>query len=101
MLDELLNEINELKEYKKKYENQRQDKKRMSDRLYKLELERYNSKTTNEHREEYILLKCKSCRNYYNDCDCIYKLPTDINKPIPSDKEWFPSKIGCKDFEWS
>lgn len=43
MIDELILEINELKEYKKKYEFALKDKQKMSDLLYELMSEKYDN----------------------------------------------------------
>lgn len=98
MLDELLKDINELKEYKKKYECTLKDKQKMSDLLYDYMMKEYK----NMGREERILLhktNCCSCCRYRDYCNV--ELPEDIWKPIPSDKAWIPARKNCGKFEWS
>jgi len=97
MLDDFLKEIEELKEYKDKYESQKKDKKRMSDELFILMTEKYNNMTYQQRVDEYKKDMCKCCRYEYN---CEIKLPDNILMPIPSDKEWIPAKISCKEFAW-
>ena len=97
MLEKFLKEINELKEYKKKYEHAVADKKTMSDVLYEYMLKEYNSMTTEERISVYKEENCRCCR--YRDCDC--DIPDDVTKPIPSDKGWIPARKSCGSFEWS
>lgn len=98
MLDELLKDINELKEYKKKYEYALKDKQTMSELLYDYMMREYESMT----REEKVLVhqtnSCSACR--HRDY-CSIELPEDIWKPIPSDKAWIPARKSCGRFEWS
>jgi len=101
MLEELLNEINELREYKKKYEWAEKDKQRMSDLLFEYMTKEYDSKSFEERKEEHINNHCSACRNdCFCDCDHSY-ISEDIGKPSKSDKGWIPSTQGCKNFEWS
>lgn len=101
MLDELLKEIDELKKYKKLYEQQKKDKSRMSEELYELMMYKYNNIPYEERAEDYKKDMCKDCRHNYYDCEIKIKLPEDIRKPIPSDKEWIPGTRGCGEFKWS
>lgn len=98
MIDELIQELNELLEYKDKYEMAMKGKQRMSDELLKYMNTEYENQTYEERYELYKKEICKCCR--YNNC-CDYLLPKDILKPVPSDKGWIPAKISCKKFEWS
>jgi hypothetical protein len=101
MLDELLKEINEIKEYKKLYESQKKDKIRMSEALYELMMYKYNNISYEERAEDYRKDMCKDCMYNYYDCEIKTKLPDDIRKPISSDKGWIPSTKGCGEFKWS
>ena len=58
MLQEFINNINELIEYKKKYEHAVKDKQRMSDALYEIYLEKYNNQTSEERKQIYIKERC-------------------------------------------
>lgn len=97
MLDKLLKEIQELKKYKEKYEHVVADKERMSEVLYKLMMENYQTESYEERKQEYINEKCKYCR-HKESCDM--DLPKDINKPIRSDKAWIPTTLNCINFAW-
>jgi len=99
-INQFIEGILELVEYKKKYESQKKDKKRMSDVLYDLMLEKYNntsfshSQRIEEHRRDV----CIACRHRDG---CEVELPGDILKPIPSTEEWIPPRKTCENFEWS
>lgn len=97
MINELIKELNELLEYKDKYEMATKDKQRMSDELLKYMNKEYENQTYEERCKLYKEETCKCCR--YNDY-CPYLLPQDISKPIPSDMGWIPAKISCGKFEW-
>ena len=97
MWDELLKEINELKEYKKRYENAVKDKERMSKLLYEYKMREYNNTTKEERIALYKKEFCSRCR--YNGCNC--DIPDDIMKPVPSEEAWIPGGIACKNFKWS
>lgn len=99
MLEEFIKDINELMEYKKKYEYAIKDKQCMSDTLYDLYLEKYNNQTFEERKQNYINDYCRSCR-YNFDCNKNI-IPKDITMPTKSDKGWFPPKTSCGNFEWS
>jgi hypothetical protein len=99
MLDQLLEEINELKNYKKMYENQKADKIRMSEKLYELMLEKYNNTPYEERVKLFENESCSCCKGHYY-CQ-IEKLPEDIMKPIPSCNGWIPGTTCCSSFEWS
>jgi len=99
MIDELLNEIAELKEYKTRYESQKKDKERMSEELYKLMKEKYDSTPVNERIEYYKKDMCRCCRNGVFG-DCTIDIPDNIREPIPSDKAWIPATRTCGHFEW-
>lgn len=95
MIDELLNEIKELQEYKKKYLYAEKDKQRMSDLLYEYMIKEYNSMPNQEriskHKKEY----CNHCRN--RDY-CAGDFPEDVYKPVQSDKAWIPGRVTCGKF---
>lgn len=98
MLDELLKEINELKEYKNKYEYALKDKQRMSDLLYDYMMREWESMSREDRVVAYQKNNCSSCRHYGY---CNIGLPEDILKPIPSDKAWIPYIKNCGSFQWS
>lgn len=97
MLEELLKEINELKQYKKLYEYAVKDKEQMSKLLYEYMVKEYNTMTDEErvakHREAF----CCYCR--YDDCKCNFQ--KDLWLPIPSEKAYIPGRMLCDNFEWS
>lgn len=99
MLDELLDEIAELKEYKTRYEFQKKDKERMSEELYKLMKEKYDLTPVSERIEFYKKDMCRCCRS---GCfgNCTVGIPDNIGEPIPSDKAWIPATRTCGNFEW-
>lgn len=98
MLEEFLKEINELKEYKKKYERATKDKQAMSELLYDYMLQEYEN-TSKEKRIELYKIKCCNCCRYRDYCNI--EFPEDIWKPIPSEKAWIPEKTTCGSFKWS
>lgn len=98
-INQFIEGILELVEYKKKYESQKKDKKRMSDVLYDLMLEKYNNTSSHSQRiEEHRRDVCIACRHRDG---CEVELPGDILKPIPSTEEWIPPRKTCENFEWS
>lgn len=107
MLEELFKEIQELREYKRKYEHAVKDKEYMSALLYKYMIKEYEGIPYEERAESYKNDWCRHCehRNYYDsDCWCyagVEELPDDIRKPIPSDRGYVPALKSCEHFEWS
>lgn len=99
MLEEILKEIEELKEYKKKYECAEKDKERMSEYIYENELEKWKNKTYISKVKEYQENNCKDCRFCFG-CDIKTHLSEDIGKPIKN-KGWFPGKKMCGNFKWN
>jgi hypothetical protein len=97
MLDELLKEITELKEYKHKYECSYQNNQTMSDLLYEFMMEKYNNTSLEERILNYKNKTCNMCR-YWDDCGL--NLPENIGEPIKSDKAWIPAIKGCGKFQW-
>lgn len=97
MIDELLNEIKELQEYKKRYLCAEKDKQRMSDLLYEYMIKEYNNMSKQERISKYKAECCDHCRN--RDY-CIGDLPEDVYKPIQSDKAWIPGRVTCGQFRW-
>ena len=98
MLDELLEEIQKLREYKTKYEYAEKAKKEMSDLLYKYMMAEYREKPYRERTEECEKEWCNHCKHHG---DCGVDLPENILEPIRSDKNWIPGRVGCRYFEWS
>ena len=91
IIDELIKELQELQEYKKKYESAMKDKQAMSDLLYDYKLKEYNSKSYEDRCKEHIEKTCSACR-YCDGCELKNHFPVNIRKPIPSDKAWIPGK---------
>lgn len=101
MIDELISEINELKNYKKKYESTLKDKQAMSDLLYDLMSEKYNNLSYEERIEWHKKEMCNHCRYYPCVSKLSDKLPDDVGCVIPSEKAWIPSRVCCKHFNWN
>ena len=97
IINELIKELSELQEYKKKYEHAMADKKKSAEYVYKNELEKYSKESYEERQARYKEEKCKDCWLYGS---CNIKLPDDILKPIENEG-WFPGYKGCNSFEWS
>ncbi len=101
LIDQFIGELEKLKEYKEEYESQKKDKKTMSDELYRLMLEKYNTISYEErvaYHKKNICIDCRyGCPNKGPDPD----FPEDILKPIPSKEEWIPGTKICEEFEWS
>jgi len=96
MLDKLLIEINELKEYKKKHEYIVKDKEAMSERLFELMMEKYNNTSYEERCKFQKEDGCRCCR--FNFCG--KEFDKDIGIPCKSEKAWIPGRKGCGEFEW-
>ena len=97
LVEELIEALNELTEYKKKYEYAIADKQVMSEKLYEYMLKEWE----NTGREDRVLKFKENCRGCRHQDYCTISLPEDIGKPIPSDEAWIPSRVGCGKFEWS
>lgn len=100
MLDELLKEIQELKEFKKKYEYALKDKQKMSDKLYEYMMKEYENTPYEDRCDLHVKNMCKDCR-YRDYCELNTDFPQEIWMPIPSDKAWIPGHKNCGKFEWS
>ena len=103
MLDEMIKEIEELKKYKKKYENTQKDKQRMSDIIYYYMMKEYENKSYDERVKEHINKTCISCKyydKYSNKCYNNIVLKDNVGQPVKSNNGWIPATIGCSEFEW-
>ena len=107
MLEEFVKEIQELKEYKKKFEYAEQAKQTMSDRLYDLMMFKYERTSLDQRKRDYVADVCDCCRyrgiqgdESENDPACGVDLPENIGMPSPSDKAWIPGTKTCGHFEW-
>lgn len=96
-IDEIIKELQELKQKEQELEYLKKDKIKMADKLYEYELKEYENTTIDERKEKYFNEMCKNCRHF---CDNKNKLPDDINKPIRTDNDYFPAHKGCSEFEW-
>ena len=99
MLEELLKEIIELKEYKKKYEYALANEQRMSDELFMLMMAEYERTSYEQRVIEFKKKGCRDCRYRYNEA-CSIVLPEDIGMPIKSDMTWIPATKSCESFRW-
>lgn len=98
MIDELILEINELRDIEKNYKFTLQDKQQMSDLLYELMSEKYDNLPYEERVEWHKKELCNDCR-YYSSCN--KELADDIGCVLPSEKAWIPSRVCCKHFNWN
>lgn len=98
MINELIDEIKKLQEYKKKYLCAVTDKQRMSDLLYEYMTKEYKRMSKQERIEKYEEECYKYCR--YREY-CKFDFPDDIYKPIKNDNAWIPGRVTCGNFEWS
>ena len=101
VLEEFIEDMNELINYKKKYESAMNDKQTMSDELYKLMTKEYENTSYEDRCKQYIEHECSCCRYRIYGCDYQDNLPKDILQPIPSNKAWIPARKSCGHFEWS
>jgi len=97
IINQFLNEINELKKFKRLYESQKKDKQRMSDELYELMMYKYNNTPYDERVKYYKEDLCSCCRH---EDYCEIEIPEDILKPIKSEEAWIPPTKTCGEFEW-
>lgn len=108
IIEKIIKEYQDLKKYKQEYEDQKEDKRRMSEALYEYAMKEYKQKSYKQRVKEHIDEQCKNCRYYYGqDRECKWlegtpkeRLPKDILKPIKNKEEYFPSKKVCEDFYW-
>ena len=99
ILEQVLNEITELKEFKKLYGSQKKDKQKMSDELYKLMMYKYNAEPLIDRKSDYEINTCSCCR-FEDWCNKDNTIPKDIGLPIKSENAWIPSTKGCGKFKW-
>lgn len=98
IIEKCIKEYQELKKYKQLYECQKEDKKKMAEKLYEYELKEYEQKEYKQRVEEHIKEQCKDCRWYYGrnkNCKWLEgtpekRLPQDILKPIKNEENYFP-----------
>lgn len=99
MLEQLIKELEELQQYKNKYESAIKDKQAMSNLLYEYMMKDYESTPKEERIANFKLKECIGCRFCFS---CDYRsIPDDVGKPIPSNDGWIPNKKRCEDFQWS
>lgn len=96
-IDEFIKELQELKQKEQELEYLKKDKAKMADKLYEYELKEYENTSIDERKEKYFNEMCKHCRY---ECENKDLLPDDINKPIRTDKDYFPARKICEKFEW-
>ncbi len=99
MINELIKDMEELLQYKKKYESAIKDKQTMSNLLYEYMLKEYENTPKEERIANFKLKECVACKFCF---ECDYRsIPDDVGKPIPSNDGWIPNKKRCEDFQWS
>lgn len=96
-IDEIIKELQDLKQKEQELECLKKDKKKMADKLYEYELKEYQNTTIDERKERYFNEMCKHCRHCCENKD---ELPDDINMPVRTDNDYFPAHKSCKEFEW-
>ena len=99
MIEELIKELSELQEYKKKYESAQKDKQKMSDLLFEYRMKEYENTSYEDRCAQQISKQCSACR-YRHDCSK-NNFPEDIRLPVKSDKAWIPGFKSCENFMWS
>lgn len=99
MIKELIVELQELQEYKRRYESAKEDKQEMSDLLYEYMMKEYEATPYKERCNKHIKEICNDCWGR-DDCQFKHILPEDIGMPIKSDRAWIPATKICGDFEW-
>lgn len=99
MIEELIKELSELQEYKKKYKSAQKDKQNMSDLLFEYMMKEYENTSYEDRCTQQIDRQCSACRS--NDYCSMNGFPEDIGIPIKSDKAWIPSVKSCENFRWS
>ncbi|MEA5003831.1 MAG: hypothetical protein VB081_10065 [Christensenella sp.] len=100
MLNEFLDEIRALKEYKTKYEYAQANMQRMSDELYKLMLAEYERTPYEERLQRFYKKTCRCCRHHCSEEQAKATVSKDVLKPKESNCAWIPARSGCKEFEW-
>jgi hypothetical protein len=100
MIEQFIEELNELKQYKDMYIYAEKDKEKMSNLLYKYMVEEYVKQPYKERCEAYRKEVCCNCR-HRNGCVYMSHLPEDILKPIKSNTAWIPGKKCCEHFSYS
>lgn len=96
-IDELIDEIQELKKQSLELKDLKEDKKKMADKLYEYELNEYNQTSVSERKEKWYNEWCLNCRK---DCKDKRKITNDVYLPIRDDRDYFPAHKGCKEFDW-
>lgn len=99
-IEKIISELNQLKEYKSKYENQLEAMQMMSDKLYELEMAIYKTRTPEENRQKHVDDVCFDCRYGKTPEKCGRSLPENVWMPTPSNKAWMPGRTICQDFRW-
>ena len=103
ILDDLAQEINELKEYKEKYKYLLADYNRVIEKLHKFEFEKWENARPQDRQKYYKENHCKCCR-YFSDVKgerC--RISSNILKPELKEHnngKKYISYQGCEDFQW-
>ena len=108
IIEKIMQEYNELKQYKSDYEYQEKDKEKMANAIYEYELKDYKKTTVEERKNRYIKETCKDCRWFRGKEEvCTFQdkkpeelLSEDILMPIKTEENYFPAHKGCKCFMW-
>ena len=100
MIEEFIKELQELLEYKKKYESAQKDKQKMSDLLFEYMMREYENTSYEDRCQEQRTNQCSACMFRHYDCPQD-NFPDDIRLPIRSDRAWIPGIKSCEKFKWS
>ena len=98
MIEQLIKDLEEILQYKDKYEHAMKDKQTMSNLLYEYMMKEYENATKEERVAKFKKDACSCCRG--RDF-CSIDIPDDIGKPIVSSKAWIPATKSCGYFEWA
>lgn len=101
MVEEFVKEIKELLRCKQELEYIQEEKRTMSNELYKYMMKEYEKTSYEDRCKEHIKKTCSMCRYRYDDCDLQNNFPEDIWKPIESNRAWIPGRKSCDKFQWS
>lgn len=102
-LEEIIEEYNELKSYKEKYEFLLKDYNRKVESLYKFELEKWENAKPQDRQKYYKEHHCRCCRFFSDVKGERCRISSNICKPKLETNDNGQKIItyqGCPDFEW-
>lgn len=102
-IDEFIQEINELKEYKTKYEQLLKEYNRTIEKLYEFELEKWENTRPQDRQKHFKEHHCRCCRWFSDLKGERCRISSNILKPELTEDGNGKKYIGyqsCDDFEW-